>query len=219
MFLQTPDNMAIPVKSAAFRTMSQNTGLVRKLGSLVQTYSDAVQQSRKTGQTIRITIDVPPEGVANIHTAEALTALPQAVDDQSPEIDVELALSDARQRGRVRVAAILTGEDMLSADEFATLLGTTRATINSKRQNRQLLGLEGTKRGFRFPEWQIDQDGKPFGALPRLFETLGDSPWAVYRFLVQHHPELNGATGREALQAGRSGEALAAAENAARAFA
>ena len=34
---------------------------------------------------------------------------------------------------------------------MSRLLGTTRATINTKRQNRQLLGLEGATRGFRFP--------------------------------------------------------------------
>ncbi|MGG2362632.1 hypothetical protein ACE4Z5_27370, partial [Salmonella enterica] len=79
----------------------------------------------------------------------------------------------------------------------------SRVTVNTKRQNHQVLGLEGARRGYRFPRWQITRDGKPFAALPVLFDRLGNSPWAVYRFLVQHHPELDGLTGREALQRGK----------------
>ena len=108
---------------------------------------------------------------------------------------------------------------MLSADNLARLLGTTRATINTKRQNRQLLGLEGATRGFRFPSWQIGEDGKPFAALPMLFDRLGDSPWAVYRFLVQSHPELDGETGRDALRKGRTADVIEAAESVAETFA
>jgi hypothetical protein len=64
----------------------------------------------------------------------------------------------------------------------------------------------------------VGSDGKPFAALPALFERLGNSPWAVYRFLVQHHPELGNLTAREALRQGRTAAVLAAAENAGRAF-
>ena len=61
--------------------------------------------------------------------------------------------------------------------------------------------------------------GKPFAALPTLFDRLGDSPWAVYRFLVQSHPELDGETGRDALQKGRTAEVIEAAESVAETFA
>lgn len=122
----------------------------------------------------------------------------------------------ARERGQNLVAKILSSEDMLSAEAFASLLKTTRMTINTKRQKRQVLALQGATRGFRFPQWQIGEDGKPFSALPKIFEQLGDDPWAVYRFLVQHHPELEGLTGREALQKGMTSEALEVAESVAR---
>jgi hypothetical protein len=89
-------------------------------------------------------------------------------------------------------------------------------TVNTKRQKRQLLGLEGAKRGFRFPQWQIGRDGKPFGTLPELFNRLGDDSWAVYRFLVQRHPELDGMSGREALEQGKTKQAVEAAESVAR---
>ena len=52
-----------------------------------------------------------------------------------------------------------------------------------------------------------------------LFDRLGDSPWAVYRFLVQSHPELDGETGRDALRNGRTADVIEAAESVAETFA
>lgn len=127
--------------------------------------------------------------------------------------DLAAALDEARARGKVRAATILAGDDMLSADQFAALLGISRMTVNTRRQNHQVLGLDGAKRGFRFPAWQVGEDGKPFAALPRLFERLGGGPWSVYRFLVQSHPELDGMTGREALWGGKTDEALAVTDS------
>lgn len=80
-----------------------------------------------------------------------------------------------------------------------------------------MLGLDGAKRGFRFPIWQLDADGKPFAELAKLHERLG-GPWTVYRFLVQPHGELDGLTGREALERGHGKAALAAAESVGTSF-
>jgi hypothetical protein len=105
---------------------------------------------------------------------------------------------------------------MLSAEAFAELLGVSRVTVNTRRQNGQVLGLDGAKRGFRFPKWQLDENGLPFAILPTLYEELGNSAWAVYRFLVSPHGALNGRTGLEALQRGRTDEVVAAAKSVAR---
>jgi hypothetical protein len=40
-------------------------------------------------------------------------------------------------------------------------------------------------------------------ALPCLFDPLGGGSWTVYRFLTQHHPELDGDTTLSALQRGK----------------
>ena len=129
----------------------------------------------------------------------------------SAPLDIDSALAAARQRGEVRIAEILAGDDMASADAFAALLGITRQSLHARLGKHQVLGLEGAKRGFKFPTWQITSDGKPLAGLPRLFETL-EAPWTVYRFLVQFQPQL-GTTGLEALQTGRSDEAIALAQN------
>lgn len=47
---------------------------------------------------------------------------------------MEAALEEARARGRVRAADILASDDMVNADQFATLLGTSRMAVNTRRQ-------------------------------------------------------------------------------------
>jgi hypothetical protein len=54
--------------------------------------------------------------------------------------------------------------------------------------------------------------------LPRLFDLLGGDSWTVYRFLNQHHAELEGDIALSALQRGKVSQVLAAAENTAGAF-
>ena len=168
---------------------------------------------------MRFVVGIDPDGAASVSGFEE-----DAATYASPPLDahhsaLDRALADARRRGRLRVAEILAGPEMLSADAFAARLGTTRATITAWRHKNQVLGLEGATRGYRFPEWQVGPDGKPFRALPQLFDRLGGDAWAVYRFLVQHHPELGGMTGREALQKGRVRAVVEAAESVAQAFA
>jgi hypothetical protein len=187
----------------------QDNPLKRLLGTL----SEVAERSHLTGQTVGVRIEIDPGGRIRI--------ISEGEDDPRDlepkrDPDLENALTAARERGQNRVAEILRGDDMLSADAFAALLGTSRVTVNAKRVTCQVLGLEGAKRGFRFPKWQIGQDGKPFSALPKLFDRLGDDPWAVYRFLVQHHPELDGLTGCEALRRGKTKQAIEAAESVAR---
>jgi hypothetical protein len=134
---------------------------------------------------------------------------PKAVSND----DISRALDAARTRGRALVAELLRGQDMLTTEEFRKLIRVTRHTLNEKRKRREILALEGAGQGPRFPKWQIGKDGKPFRALPQLFDRLGGNPWTVYRFLVQHHPELNGLTGVEVLQRGQTNQVLDAAES------
>lgn len=179
----------------------------------------AIEQAQTVGRSVRFTVDVTTKGQAAISAVNPIAeAEPLSNSRLISDSGFDRSLTAARERGSKRVAEILSDKDMLSADEMARLLGTTRMTINTKRRNHQLLGLEGATRGFRFPQWQIGEDGKPFEALLALFDRLGGSPWAVYRFLVQRHAELGGFTGREALAKGRSVQVVEAAESVAEAF-
>ena len=209
-------SVAIAVRPKTLKAVAGQPG---PMTALIETYGAALEKSRLIGRSVRFMVDVGPRGD---HKFTPIEGQARQIDETSAgkaeSDDLESALTSARARGRIRVSEILSGDDMLSADKFAALIGTSRVTVNAKRQNCQILGLEGAKRGFKFPEWQVGEDGKPFAALPELFDRLGGSSWAVYRFLVQHHPELDGMTGREALQRGRSNKAVEAAESVARAF-
>lgn len=177
----------------------------------------ATSKSRSEGSPLQFTVEVEPNGAPRIVETPVEDTLLGAGEEDAAA--VEGALGAARARGRDRVASILAQPDMLSAEAFAQHLNTSRETINTRRKAHQVLGLQGVTRGFRYPAWQIGEDGRPFAALPSIFDALGDSPWAVYRFLVQQHGEIDGLTGIEALRRGRTPEAVAAAESVARAFA
>jgi hypothetical protein len=204
------------VSSTASKALTRDPKSVR---ALLQGYGDAIVKSRSAGRSVSFRVDVEPDGETIVTPVEeaSATAMPIVVETREPDPELQAALGAARERGRLRAAEILAGDDMLSADDFARMLGTTRVTVNTKRQSGQVLGLDGAKRGFRFPVWQLDGDGKPFAELATLHERLG-GPWAVYRFLVQPHGELNGLSGREALERGRGRAALEAAESIGRAF-
>jgi len=206
----------IDVPSHTFKALFAEPDRFKKL---FEGYGKALIRSRATGKKVRFEVAVEPEGAPQITPIEE-TASPDMVSAATTENepDLERALAAARERGRVRIAEIMNSPEMLTADDLAARLGTTRATVNTWRQKHQVLGLEGAKRGFRFPAWQIDKDGKPFTVLPELFERLGGAPWAVYRFLIQHHPELGGLTAQEALRRGRDEDVLETAENVGRTF-
>lgn len=189
----------------------------KRMKALLQGYGDAVARSRTAGRPVSFRVDVDPEGETVVTPFEEAVATPEPVVDEASAPELEAALAAARNRGRLRAAEILGGDDMLSADAFARMLGTTRVTVNTKRQSGQILGLDGAKRGFRFPVWQLDAEGKPYAELAALHERLG-GPWAIYRFLMQPHGELDGMTGREALERGKMKAALEAAESVARDF-
>lgn len=138
-------------------------------------------------------------------TTRALHAAP------GPDVAFERALAKAHKRGRARVAELLAGKDMLTAQAFAVLLGTTRATVHRRRREGLILGLGDGRRGWRFPVWQLAADGRPHLELPELLARLGH-PWMVYRFLLQPHGSLDGLTGLEALEHGKATAVLAAVD-------
>jgi hypothetical protein len=206
---------AIKVK-ASRGTAKAMTVKPESLGLLIERYGEALEHSSKAGRRFSFQVYVEPDGQAVTTPVEQSTSK-QKIKAGETESDAELekALAAARKRGRIRAGEILSGDDMLSADALADMLHTTRVTVNSKRQSGQLLGLDGAKRGFRFPVWQLNPDGKPYPELRGLRERLG-GPWAVFRFLVQAHDELDGRTGREALESGQGEALLAAAESVGR---
>lgn len=194
-------------------------GIPKIVENLLQVYGDAVKESRVAGRPLSFRVEVGPKGktVWTLMQEAAIAGEAISKKQSGDHISLRYALTAARARGRILAAELLSAPDMLNADAFAQALGVTRVTVNTRRQNGQVLGLDGTKRGYRFPVWQMDSEGRPYAELAELHQRLG-GPWAVYRFLVQTHGELNGLTGLEALRRGKSKAVLKAAESVGRDF-
>jgi hypothetical protein len=143
---------------------------------------------------MRLVMDFVPSG--------RIVVLPSEATDDEAKVEFDNARSEARARGDDQAAKILNGPDMLSADEFATEIGMTRAGLHKMRARHEVLGLEGPKRGIRFPRWQL-VDGHLLPGLKQVFEVLSGGPWTVYRFFQQKHPELGGTSALDALKRGR----------------
>ena len=107
------------------------------------------------------------------------------------------AMDRADARGDVLIGKLFDDPEMLNSDGMARKLGITRETVNAMRHDGRLLGLVGARRGVRYPAWQLDNDGRPLKIMPALLRELGEA-WATYRFLLQHHSELEGAIGLDA---------------------
>lgn len=199
--------VAISVTPGVFKTLSVRQSTITRL---IETFGQTIERSRKSGRASGFTVMIDAAGNPEIAPLPKAEPIEQAMSEDDR---LDAALQAARERGRLRSAEILDQDDMLTADEFAERLGVSRVTVNARRQKHELLGLDGAKRGFRFPAWQVDQDGKPLDALPKLFELLGDSPWGVYRFLTQRHSVLDGVSAKDALTRGRTMQVLQAAES------
>jgi hypothetical protein len=173
----------------------------RVIGRVLAEYADAAAKAKRTGKSYAITFRVMPDGKVE-SIAETQTGDP-----------LDIALAAAKARGQAKVADVLKSADMLTAREFASLIGASHETVNVKRKKGGVLGLEGATRGFRYPRWQVTDAGLPLPGLPKLFAVLGEQPWTLYRFLRTAHAELGGCTAADALKADKVEAVLGVARN------
>jgi hypothetical protein len=183
---------------------------LRKIASLI---SEAAEDVEAGATRVRLVVGMDRHGRLPKFTIEDLDGPEQPGSD-----DLDAALAEARGRGVSRAVEILSGREMLSAADFAKFIGVSREAVRAKHHRNEVLGLKGAKRGLRFPKWQITSNGGLLPELSQIFDALGGESWTVYRFLTQHHPELEGDTALSALQRGKVEKVLAAAENTAGAF-
>jgi len=118
-------------------------------------------------------------------------------------------LAPARERGRKLKAKALRRRDMLTLSEVAAALLIAEPEVLELSDQGHLLMLDdGTER--RWPAWQILEDGNILPGLPEVQRNV-PSPWIAYFFLTAYHPSI-GCSPLAALQSGRPGDALRAAD-------
>lgn len=197
------DVTEVPVTKVRYSRIAKKKAALTKV---IANYADTAARAKKTGKTLIVAYRVSPNGKIEI----VRTAAAEKPTASSP---LDGAIARAKGRGAAKIADILKGGDMLTAETFGDLIGTSHTTVNAKRTRHELLGLAGATRGFRYPRWQLTTDHMPLPGLAQLFEALGDQPWTVYRFLRTAHAELGGATALDALKAGQVEAVLGVASN------
>ena len=206
---------AVPVESIVVEEGawdSMNKAEVQAVKKVVNLVSEARENSETKTPGVRLVVGIDRQ--RRIPTFE----IENAGSEQRGSDDLAAPLAEARERGVSRAVEILSGQEMLSAAEFAEFIGVSREAVRAKHQRHEVLGLQGAKRGLRFPKWQVSANGGLLPKLPLIFDALGGDSWTVYRFLIQHHPELEGDTALSRLLGGKADQVLAAAENTAEAF-
>lgn len=125
-----------------------------------------------------------------------------------PAAEVRSLLANSLAARQQRLGAA----DMISTDEAAQLVQTTRVTINAWIAKGRAIGLTQTKRGFRMPRWQFEPS--VWAALPKLSAVLGTAEgWALLSFLESPHGGLNGITPRQAIEQGQMDKVIRLAEH------
>jgi len=122
---------------------------------------------------------------------------PRKSDDYVPAAEVRALLAGSLAARQQRLAAA----DMISTDDAAQLVDTTRVTINAWIAKGRAVGLTQTKRGFRMPRWQFEPS--MWDSLPRLSAALGTTDgWVLLSFLESPHGALDGRSPRQAIEQG-----------------
>ena len=90
---------------------------------------------------------------------------------------------------------------MITTDEAAELVGTTRVTINNWIKSSRCIGVANLRRGFKLPAWQFQASIWP--VLQPLAKSLAATDgWKVLTFLETPFGALNGKTPRASLEQG-----------------
>lgn len=90
---------------------------------------------------------------------------------------LDTAFARARTRGAKAIAELFKSPDMLSEQEFGSLVGASRETIAKWRASGEVLALHSAAHGLRYPNWQITDDGRLLQGLKGLTgaqPSLGD---------------------------------------------
>ena len=152
------------------------------------------------------TLQHPPTTTSRVPARTRPTTRQQA--DYVPASEVRALLANSLAARQERLGAA----DMISTDEAAQLVQTTRVTINAWIAKGRAIGLTQTKRGFRMPRWQFEPS--MWDALPRLSAALGTAEgWALLSFLESPHGGLNGITPYQAIEQGQSDKVIKIAEH------
>ena len=84
-------------------------------------------------------------------------------------------------------------QGLLGSDELAAKAGLkTRQSVHDWLKKRRIVGWEQAKRGYVFPEGQLDERGRPLAGIDRIVELFPDG-YAAWVWLTTPLSALDGA--------------------------
>ena len=104
---------------------------------------------------------------------------------------VDAAETDRRLASRTRADA---PETLLTSEEIAARAGLkTRQSVHDWRRKGRIVGWQNARRGYVFPEAQLDERNRPLPGLDQVVGLFADG-YAAWVWLTTPRPSLDGAT-------------------------
>lgn len=136
--------------------------------------------------------------------SETSLVLMHAIDTPIAE-DAGSAFDDASSSAMPRAnfacpLDVLDADEMLTSAQFGKLMNISRQAVIDKVKRNSVLALQGNKRGFKFPAWQLDAKYLVLKGIKEVLERLDGDHWATYRYLTNSYPDGTGRKGYQVLQ-------------------
>ena len=118
----------------------------------------------------------------------------------------------ARLRG-VRERERLLSEEggTWTVEDVAKHIHVTRQTVNLRRKQGTLLGLDAGRHGFHYPAWQFTRNGTVDGLEPTLAALKHLDPWMQQAFMLGRNARLRDKRPIDLLRAGHIAQVVKAA--------
>lgn len=101
----------------------------------------------------------------------------------------------------------LASSDMLSTDEAAELVGSSRVSINLWIKKGKCIGLTQIRRGYKLPRWQFEP--MIFPVIKLVSDALQTRDgWQLLAFFESAHPALGDLPPRLALERGTNSQRI-----------
>jgi len=144
-------------------------------------------------------IESAPDNGNILTTPEFLSTLFKDIDEivddfQDSDSEFEHFVKEQEVSEIPKPKSLLDQEGgLVSAEEFAKLIGKSNKTVSREFNNKHLIGIqnkEGKTQPRLYPAWQV-YNNAVLPAIPKIIECLGDTGAKALRFLLLPAKELN----------------------------
>src|SRR5215470_2302906 len=177
--------------------------------AIAEIFDDPVRRvaaTRSWRVLMRVLQDADARDIEELISQPSDVAVVARVLERPEAIEVlreEDPFAAARLRG-VRERERLLSEEggTWTAEQVAKHLHLTRQTVNLRRKNGTLLGLDAGRHGYCYPAWQFARTGVVAGLAQVLFALRHFDPWMQQAFMLGKSARLKGRRAVDALREG-----------------